>query len=98
MAAWVPEMFHNFYFMKNHKIVFNSLMTAAIGKISTDLEFLEFKKIIDVGLTKFKNKQILFNKIIHIFLVTTKLFTRCNIPIDSEHKITLNGSTLMTYL
>ncbi len=73
-------------------------MTAAIGKIHTDLEFLEFKKIIDVGLTKFKSTQILLNNFIHIFLVTTKLFTRCNIPIESEHKITLNGSTLMIYL
>jgi hypothetical protein len=65
VAPWVPGMFCNFYLMKNHKIVYNSTMTAAIGKICTDLEFLEFKKIIDVGLTKFKNKQILFNQIIH---------------------------------
>ncbi len=44
VAAWVPGMFHNFYLMKNHKIVYNSTSTAAIGKIRTELEALEFER------------------------------------------------------
>jgi len=42
VAAWVPDMFCNFYFMKNHKIAKNSTTTKARDKISTDLESLEF--------------------------------------------------------
>jgi len=41
--AWFPDMFSNFYLVKNHKIVKkNSTTTKAREKISTDLEFLEF--------------------------------------------------------
>jgi hypothetical protein len=39
---------------------------------------LIFKKIICV--TEYKNNLILLNKISHWFLVTTKLYTRWNIP------------------
>jgi hypothetical protein len=47
-------------------------LAKAREKISADLESL---KIYDACLTKFKNNQILFYKISHRFLVTTKLFT-----------------------
>ncbi len=42
VAAWVPDMFCNFYFVKNHKIVKNSRTTKARVKISTDLESFKF--------------------------------------------------------
>jgi hypothetical protein len=40
-AAWVPDMFHNFYLVKNHKIAKNSAATKARETINTDLEFFE---------------------------------------------------------
>jgi len=46
VAAWVPDMLCNFYLAKNHKITNNSTTIKAIEKINTDLEFLEFKKIL----------------------------------------------------
>ncbi len=42
MAAWVPEMFRNFYLVKSHKIADNSATAEAREKKSTDLESLEF--------------------------------------------------------
>jgi hypothetical protein len=42
VAAWVSDMFCNFYLMKNHKIAKNSTTTKASEKISTDVESLEF--------------------------------------------------------
>jgi hypothetical protein len=42
-------------------------------KISTELESLEFLKFFDECLTKFENNQILFHKISHRFLLSTKL-------------------------
>jgi hypothetical protein len=42
VAALFPDMFCNFYFVKNHKIAKNSTTAKAGGKISTDLESLEF--------------------------------------------------------
>jgi hypothetical protein len=42
VAAWFPNMFCNFYLVKNHKIANNSTTTKAREKISTDLESLEF--------------------------------------------------------
>jgi hypothetical protein len=42
VAAWFPDMFCNFYFVKNHEIAKNSTTTEAIEKISSDLESLEF--------------------------------------------------------
>ncbi len=46
------------------------------NKISTYLEenLQNFRKKLDVCLTKFKNNQILLNKICHRFLGTTKLY------------------------
>ncbi len=77
MAAWVPDMFHDFLSVKNHKISNNSTTTEAGEKISADLESLEF---FDKHLTQFKNNQLLLNKgkggvhkSSHIFLVTAKL-------------------------
>ncbi len=35
----VPDMFLNFYLVKNHKIAKNSIATKAREKISTDLEY-----------------------------------------------------------
>jgi hypothetical protein len=58
--------------VKNNKIAKNSTTTKAREKISTDLESLESYKIFDVCLTKFKNNQILINKISHRFILTTK--------------------------
>ncbi len=58
--------------MKNHKIAKNSTTTKAREKISTNMESLEF---IGVRLTKFKNNQILLNKISDRFLLTDKIFT-----------------------
>jgi hypothetical protein len=42
VAALVPDMFYNFYLVKNHKIAKNSTTTKAREKISTFLESLEF--------------------------------------------------------
>jgi hypothetical protein len=38
VAAWVADMFYNFYLVKNHKIAKNSKTTNARKKMSTDLE------------------------------------------------------------
>ncbi len=72
-------MFCNFYLVKNHKTANNLATTEAREKISTYLESLEF---FDIGLTEFRNNQILLHKIIHQFLETTKLFSGWNIPIN----------------
>ncbi len=63
MAAWVPDMFCNFYMMNSRKIANNSATTEAREKISTDLEPLEFKKHFIVYMAKYENYQILPNKI-----------------------------------
>jgi hypothetical protein len=66
VSALVPDMFCNFYEVKNHKIVKkNSTTTKSTEKISTDLEALKF---LGVCLTK-----ILLHIISHRFLLTTKL-------------------------
>jgi hypothetical protein len=75
VAAWVSDMFCNFYLVKNPEIADNSTTTKAREKISTDLESLQFWKNFDVCLTKFKNNKILLNKIIHRFLLTTEQYT-----------------------
>jgi hypothetical protein len=75
VAAWVPDMFCKFYFVKNHKIASNSVNTEAGEKISADLESFEFLKKIVVRLTKYENYQILIHKIGHRFLVTIKLLS-----------------------
>ncbi len=42
VAAWVPDMFCNFYLVKSHKIADSSATTEAREKLSTDLESVEF--------------------------------------------------------
>ncbi len=42
VAAWFPDIFCNFYLVKNHKIAKNSTTTKVREKISTDVESLEF--------------------------------------------------------
>ncbi len=74
VAAWVPDMFHNFYLVKSHKIANYSVTTEAREKISIDLESVEFY-IFYVCLTKFENYHILLNKISHRFLMTTMVCT-----------------------
>jgi hypothetical protein len=54
VAAWVLNMFCNFYFVKNHNIANNSTTIKAREKMSTDWS-LELKKFFDVCLSKFKN-------------------------------------------
>ncbi len=49
-------------------------MSEAKVKISTDLESLEFKKKIDVRLTKLENYQNLLYKISNRFIATARLF------------------------
>jgi hypothetical protein len=51
VAAWFPDMFWNFYFVKNHKI---AKKTQSGEKMSTDYESLKFKEFFDACLTKFK--------------------------------------------
>jgi hypothetical protein len=41
VAAWVTDMFCNFYLVKNHKIANNSTTTKARDKLSTYLESVE---------------------------------------------------------
>jgi len=79
-------MFCSFYLAKNHKIANNATNPEAREKISTDLESLEFLKCFDVGLNKFRNNQILLNKISHRFLLRTKLFTGLKSLINKEIK------------
>jgi hypothetical protein len=67
-------MFYYFYLAKHYKIANNSTTTKATEKISTALESTEFWEKIDLGVAKFKNNQILLDKIIYRFLLTTKLF------------------------
>jgi hypothetical protein len=55
VAAWVPDMFLNFYAVKSHKIVNNSPTTEAREKLTTDLESSELLKLFDVRLTKLES-------------------------------------------
>jgi hypothetical protein len=48
VAAWFPDMFCNFYLVKNYKIADNSTTAKAREKIRTDLESLEFLIVFDV--------------------------------------------------
>jgi len=41
VAAWFPDMFCNFYVVKNHQVAKNSTTNKAREKIITDVEFLE---------------------------------------------------------
>ena len=73
LAAWFPDMFCNFYVMKNYKIAENSTPTKARENIST--ESLEFQKNLDVCWTKFKDNQTFLNKIGPKSLLINKLVT-----------------------
>jgi len=53
-AAWIPDMFCNFYLVKSHNIANNSATAEAREKMSADSESSEFCHI----LTKFENYQI----------------------------------------
>jgi hypothetical protein len=57
-GSMVPRFVLQLLFIKNHKIANNSTTSKAREKISTDLESLEFQKLIDACLTKFKNIKI----------------------------------------
>ncbi len=41
VAAWVPDMFCNFYSVKNHKSAYNSTITNAREKINAGSKSLE---------------------------------------------------------
>jgi hypothetical protein len=75
VAARFPGMFCNFYLAKNHKIDRNSTTTIAREKNKRRYGIFKILEFFNVCLTKFKNNQILLNKISHRFLLTTKLFT-----------------------
>jgi hypothetical protein len=74
VAAWVSDMFQNFYSAKNSKIAYNSTTTKAREKNKHRFGILRFIEKFR-GLTNFKNNQILPNQRSHQFLLTTKLFT-----------------------
>ncbi len=42
VATWAPDMFCNFYFLKNHKIANNSMTTKTRELKNIDFESLEF--------------------------------------------------------
>jgi hypothetical protein len=62
---------------KNHTIANNSAIFEAevFLLLGTDLESLEFLNIFYACLTKFENYQILLDKISHIYILATKLFS-----------------------
>ncbi len=92
VAAWFPDMFCNFYLVKNHKITKTQQPLKLEKKISTYLESLEFQKFFDVCQTKFNNNIILLNKISHRCLLTTTLFTERKSLINHEIKILVSLS------
>jgi hypothetical protein len=67
VAAWVTDMFCNFYSAKNYKIDKNSATTKAGEKISTHLESLEFLTFFDVCLTKVKKIKFYLIKLVTDF-------------------------------
>ncbi len=69
VAALVPAMFCNLPLVKNYKNAHNSATTEAKEKNKHIFD------VFDVCLTIFENYQILFHRISHRFLVTTKLFS-----------------------
>ncbi len=72
VAAWVPGMFCNFYFVKNHEIAKNSTITKDREKDKHRFGILrileKFSSIFPHNL-KLKKNQILLNKISHGFLL-----------------------------
>jgi hypothetical protein len=69
VAAWFSDMFCNFYLVKSPEI------TKSQQPIKLDKKHFRILAIFVVRLTKFKNNQILLNKISHRFLLTARLFT-----------------------
>ncbi len=69
VVSWVLDMFCNSYSVKNDTIADNPENPEPRDEISTNLEFIEFLKFLDVCLTKLKNNPIFLNKISHKFLV-----------------------------
>jgi len=61
VAAWVTDMFYNFYLLKNHKILSNLATTGARETIILFAKILT--NFFDAHLTKFINNKILLNKI-----------------------------------
>jgi hypothetical protein len=55
VAAWVSDMFCNFYLVKSGKSTDNSTITEAAEKICPDLESLKLLKLLAARLTKLKN-------------------------------------------
>jgi hypothetical protein len=51
VAAWFPDMFCNFYLVKNHKIAHTLTTNKARKKVITDFESSEFYKFFGVCLT-----------------------------------------------
>jgi hypothetical protein len=74
VAAWVPDMFSNFYFMKNHNIA-KTKQPLKLEKNKHSFGILGILEFFDIYLTNVKINQILLNKIRNRFLLTTKLFT-----------------------
>jgi len=91
LAAWVPDMFWNFYLLKIHNIADNSATTKAREKLSTELESLEFKKILDVCLIKIENYKTLLNRMSCIggckSLISTGQFLSSQITVTSTWNI-----------
>ncbi len=56
-----------------------------------------FRSFFDMCLTKFKNNQILLNKINHWYLVTAKLFTEWNIPIQPSWNLRVEDFHLQNW-
>jgi hypothetical protein len=87
VAAWLPYMFCKFDLVKNCKIANNRIATFTLERTSTYLISLEFYEKIVVRLTKFKNNQILNNKIGHQFFATTKLLIGSNTTIERTFRM-----------
>jgi hypothetical protein len=77
VAAWFPDMFCNFYFVKKDKITKNSTATKASEKNKHRFGIL---RIFDECLTKVKNNQILLNKIIRTILQGNQAIYRVKEP------------------
>jgi hypothetical protein len=75
VAAWLPDVFGYFYFVKNHKIAKNSTTTKAREKNKHRFRILRILQFFDACSTTFKNNQILLYKISRRFQLTTKLYT-----------------------
>ncbi len=94
MAEWFPNMFWNFYFVKDFKIANNSNNHYNERKISTYVESLELYKFFDTCFTRLKTNYLLLIKISHRFILTTKLFTGWKSLIWSRVYITCTYNNL----